>query len=271
MWRRRATNGSPVVLAGAGVVMFERFTDQARNVVVRAQEQARSLQHNYIGTEHILLGLLAEERGMAAQALASLGVSLEAAREQVIQVIGLGKDQVAADEHIPFTPRAKKVLELSLREALHFGSNYIGTEHVLLGVIREGHGVAVVIMANLAGDTDTVRRAVVALARRGRREGVEAAEGPARIPAAIRPMPGILDTLRDINARLANIEAHLGIRKLPDLGVTPEYRPGADPDVTVGPEESQPGSETSGAEGGAGAEASGETDKPGSGAEPGQE
>jgi ATP-dependent Clp protease ATP-binding subunit ClpA len=243
------------VLAGAGVVMFERFTDQARNVVVRAQEQARSLQHNYIGTEHILLGLLAEERGIAAQALASLGVSLEAAREQVIQIIGLGKGQVAADQHIPFTPRAKKVLELSLREALHFGSNSIGTEHVLLGVIREGEGVAVVIMANLVGDTGTVRRAVVALARRGSREGVETAEGPARIPAAIRPMPGILDTLRDINARLANIEAHLGIRKLPDLSVAAAAQgPGSEAPGSEAPGSEAPGSEAPGSEapGGAG-------------------
>jgi ATP-dependent Clp protease ATP-binding subunit ClpC len=251
--------------------MFERFTDRARSVVVRAQEQAASLQHDYIGTEHILLGLLAEEDGMAARALASLGVSLEAAREQVIQIIGLGQRQVPADEHIPFTPRAKKVLELSLREALHFGSNSIGTEHVLLGVIREGHGVAVVILANLAGDTGTVRRTVVQLITRGRRENVETAEGPSEIPAAIRPAPGILAMLWDIDARLANIEAHLGIRRLPGPASRPGRRPDPDPNVTAGPAESRPGPNGPDAENGGGAEAAGETGKPGGGAEPGQD
>src|ERR1700744_1396806 len=120
--------------------MFERFTDRARRVVVLAQEEARMLNHNYIGTEHILLGLIHEGEGVAAKALESLGISLEAVRQQVEEIIGQG--QQAPSGHIPFTPRAKKVLELSLREALQLGHNYIGTEHILLGLIREGEGVA---------------------------------------------------------------------------------------------------------------------------------
>src|SRR5579884_2903355 len=119
--------------------MFERFTDRARRVVVLAQEEARMLNHNYIGTEHILLGLIHEGEGVAAKALESLGISLEAVRQQVEEIIGQG--QQAPSGHIPFTPRAKKVLELSLREALQLGHNYIGTEHILLGLIREGEGV----------------------------------------------------------------------------------------------------------------------------------
>src|SRR5829696_3245407 len=118
--------------------MFERFTDRARRVVVLAQEEARLLDHNYIGTEHILLGLVHEGGGVAAQALTQLGVSLEAVRDQVKEIIGRGAE--APTGHIPFTPRAKKVLELSLREALELGHNYIGTEHILLGLLREGEG-----------------------------------------------------------------------------------------------------------------------------------
>src|SRR3990170_2789791 len=120
--------------------MFERFTDRARRVVVLAQEEARMLNHNYIGTEHILLGLIHEGEGVAAKALESLGISLEGVRQQVEEIIGQG--QQAPSGHIPFTPRAKKVLELSLREALQLGHNYIGTEHILLGLIREGAGGA---------------------------------------------------------------------------------------------------------------------------------
>ena len=120
--------------------MFERFTDRARRVVVLAQEEARMLSHNYIGTEHILLGLIHEGDGIAAKALESLGVSLEAVRAQVEEIIGQG--QQAPSGHIPFTPRAKKVLELSLREAVRLKHRYIGSEHVLLGLIREGEGLA---------------------------------------------------------------------------------------------------------------------------------
>src|SRR5438477_6200200 len=135
--------------------MFERFTDRARRVVVLAQEEARMLSHNYIGTEHILLGLIHEGDGIAAKALESLSISLEAVRAQVEEIIGQG--QQAPSGHIPFTPRAKKVLELSLREALQLGHNYIGTEHILLGLIREGEGVAAQVLVKLGADLNRVR------------------------------------------------------------------------------------------------------------------
>jgi ATP-dependent Clp protease ATP-binding subunit ClpA len=141
--------------------MFERFTDQARRVVVLAQEEARHLNHNYIGTEHLLLGLLREGEGVAAKALASLGISLEAGRIQVEEIVGQGLR--APTGHIPFTPRAKKVLELSLREALQLGHNYMGTEHILLGVIREGEGVAAQVLAAVGADDARVREQVVRL------------------------------------------------------------------------------------------------------------
>jgi hypothetical protein len=139
--------------------MFERFTDRARRVVVLAQEEARLLNHNYIGTEHILLGLIHEGEGVAAKALESLGISLEAVRAQVEEIIGQG--QSAPTGHIPFTPRAKKVLELSLREALQLGHNYIGTEHILLGLIREGEGVAAQVLVKLGADLPRVRQQVI--------------------------------------------------------------------------------------------------------------
>ena len=120
--------------------MFERFTDAARHAVVLAQEECRLLNHDHIGTEHILLGLIREQEAMGAKALESMNISLEAVRQQVEEIIGQG--QAAPTGHIPFTPRAKKVLELSLREALQLGHNYIGTEHILLGLIHEGEGVA---------------------------------------------------------------------------------------------------------------------------------
>jgi ATP-dependent Clp protease ATP-binding subunit ClpC len=141
--------------------MFERFTDRARRVVVLAQEEARMLNHNYIGTEHILLGLIHEGEGVAAKALESLGISLEAVRSQVEEIIGQG--QAAPTGHIPFTPRAKKVLELSLREALQLGHNYIGTEHILLGLIREGEGVAAQVLQKLGADLNRVRQTVIQL------------------------------------------------------------------------------------------------------------
>jgi ATP-dependent Clp protease ATP-binding subunit ClpC len=141
--------------------MFERFTDRARRVVVLAQEEARMLNHNYIGTEHILLGLIHEGEGVAAKAMESLGISLEAVRQQVEEIIGQG--QQAPSGHIPFTPRAKKVLELSLREALQLGHNYIGTEHILLGLIREGEGVAAQVLVKLGADLNRVRQQVIQL------------------------------------------------------------------------------------------------------------
>ena len=141
--------------------MFERFTDRARRVVVLAQEEARLLNHNYIGTEHILLGLIHEGEGVAAKALESLGISLESVRGQVEEIIGQGGNSPSG--HIPFTPRAKKVLELSLREALQLGHNYIGTEHILLGLIREGEGVAAQVLVKLGADLARVREQVIQL------------------------------------------------------------------------------------------------------------
>jgi ATP-dependent Clp protease ATP-binding subunit ClpC len=141
--------------------VFERFTDRARRVVVLAQEEARLLNHNYIGTEHILLGLIHEGEGVAAKALESLGISLEAVRAQVEEIIGQGGSSPSG--HIPFTPRAKKVLELSLREALQLGHNYIGTEHILLGLIREGEGVAAQVLVKLGADLSRVRQQVIQL------------------------------------------------------------------------------------------------------------
>ncbi len=157
--------------------MFERFTDRARRVVVLAQEEARMLNHNYIGTEHILLGLIHEGEGVAAKALESLGISLEAVRQQVEEIIGQG--QQAPSGHIPFTPRAKKVLELSLREALQLGHNYIGTEHILLGLIREGEGVAAQVLVKLGADLNRVRQQVIQLLSGYQGKEPASAGGPA--------------------------------------------------------------------------------------------
>ncbi len=157
--------------------MFERFTDRARRVVVLAQEEARMLNHNYIGTEHILLGLIHEGEGVAAKALESMTISLEAVRSQVEEIIGQG--QQAPSGHIPFTPRAKKVLELSLREALQLGHNYIGTEHILLGLIREGEGVAAQVLIKLGADLARVRQQVIQLLSGYQGKEAVATGGPA--------------------------------------------------------------------------------------------
>jgi ATP-dependent Clp protease ATP-binding subunit ClpA len=141
--------------------MFERFTDRARKTIVLAQEEARRLQHNYIGTEHLLLGLLAEADGFAGRAVSRFGLDLAAGREDVLTIIGLGKKQPTG--HIPFTPRAKKCLELSLRESLALGHDYIGTEHILLGIVREGDGVAARILEKHAASLAAVRAAVLEL------------------------------------------------------------------------------------------------------------
>ena len=141
--------------------MFERFTDRARRVIVLAQDEAKMLNHNYIGTEHILLGLIHEGEGVAAKALEQMGISLEAVREQVEEIIGHGQNPPTG--HIPFTPRAKKVLELSLREALQMNHSYIGTEHILLGLIREGEGIAAQVLIKLGADLNRVRTTVLAL------------------------------------------------------------------------------------------------------------
>jgi ATP-dependent Clp protease ATP-binding subunit ClpC len=199
--------------------MFERFTDRARRVVVLAQEEARQLNHNYIGTEHLLLGLLNEGEGIAGQALELLGVRLDAVRDQVKEIIGTGKHD-ALSGHIPFTPRAKKVLELSLRESLQLGHDYIGTEHILLGIVREGHGVAAEVLVGLGADLNRVRQAVVQL--------VSTAEPDE--PAVIRRRRGqmltddILTRLDAIAARLAAIEQRLGIEP-PQAAAQPPEAP----------------------------------------------
>ena len=158
--------------------MFERFTDRARRVVVLAQEEARRLDHNYIGTEHLLLGLIRESEGVAAKALESLGIGLDAVRQQVEEIIGQGQE--APSGHIPFTPRGKKVLELSLRESLQLGHNYIGTEHILLGLM--GDGGAAQVLVRLGADLNRVRQQVIHLiAGRPPREGAPGPEVQARL------------------------------------------------------------------------------------------
>jgi ATP-dependent Clp protease ATP-binding subunit ClpC len=191
--------------------MFERFTDRARRVVVLAQEEARMLNHNYIGTEHILLGLIHEGEGVAANALESLGISLEAVRQQVEEIIGQG--QQAPSGHIPFTPRAKKVLELSLREALQLGHNYIGTEHILLGLIREGEGVAAQVLVKLGADLNRVRQQVIQLLH-GRR-----GEEPQGADVALRErglLSGVVARVDAIDSRLSAVEQRVGTG--PDTG-----------------------------------------------------
>jgi ATP-dependent Clp protease ATP-binding subunit ClpC len=156
--------------------MFERFTDRARRVVVAAQGEARALGHDYIGTEHLLLGLIHEGDGTAAKALESLGIGAEGLRERVVAIVGTGQHTVTA--HIPFTPQAKQVLRLALSEALHFGHNYIGTEHVLLGLIQEKDGVAAQALADAGADLQRVRAEVVRLlAEYQRRMGPDAGGG----------------------------------------------------------------------------------------------
>ncbi len=201
--------------------MFERFTDQARRVVVVAQEESRKLGHNYIGTEHILLGILGSGKSVAVSALESLGISQEAARQQVEEITGRSTHQVAG--HIPFTPRAKKVLELSLREAIQLGHNYIGTEHILLGLIREGEGVAARVLTQLGADLNRVRQQVVQLLRGYQGEAGLEVSGPSR--RAEFPAGG-LDVIRDrldaIGGQLAAIAGKLGIGGESGPGAQPE-------------------------------------------------
>ncbi len=194
--------------------MFERFTDRARRVVVLAQEEARMLNHNYIGTEHILLGLIHEGEGVAAKALESMGISLEAVREQVGAIIGQG--QHAPSGHIPFTPRAKKVLELSLREGLQLGHDYIGTEHILLGLVREGEGVAAQVLVKMGADLNRVRQVVVELLHGSPGSG-QALGGPG-VPGRrgrAAALDDVLFRLDSIAARLTAIERRLGIAEPP--------------------------------------------------------
>jgi ATP-dependent Clp protease ATP-binding subunit ClpA len=187
--------------------MFERFTVRARRVVVLAQEEARDLGHDYIGTEHLLLGLLPDTEAVAVRVLDGLGISREAVREQVVARVGrAGRTPVG---HIPFTPQAKKSLELSLREALQLGHNHIGTEHLLLGLIREGEGVAAQVLTGLGADLARVRDKVLELVPGG---PAEAREFTRR--RAATPFPGVSDIIRRLDTiarRLDAIERHLGL------------------------------------------------------------
>jgi ATP-dependent Clp protease ATP-binding subunit ClpA len=192
--------------------MFERFTDRSRRVVVLAQEEARMLSHNYIGTEHILLGLIHEGEGVAARALKSLGIGLEAVRQQVEAIIGPG--QQAPPGHIPFTPRTKKVLELALREATRLGHTYIGTEHILLGLIREGEGVAAQVLVRLGADPNRVRQQVIQLLDGYQGKEPQAAQAESRISLLGRSerhlLAQLLERISAIDTRLSAVEQRVG-------------------------------------------------------------
>ena len=194
--------------------MFERFTDRARRVVVLAQEEARMLEHNYIGTEHLLLALIHEGEGVAATALRALDVDLDTLRREVEALVGRG--QQPASGHIPFTPRAKKVLELALRESVQLGHDFIGTEHLLLGLVREGEGPAAQVLAQRGIELDAIRQQVIRLLH-----GHQGGRGGRRGRRAARARPGGEDaTLEEIShqlhvlgVRLAAIEEKLGIEE----------------------------------------------------------
>jgi hypothetical protein len=182
--------------------MLERFTDRARRVVVLAEEEARMLDHDCIGTEHLLLGILREGSGIAAGALQSLGISLQPVRQQVEEIIG--PVQQHASEHMAFTPRSKKVLELSLRESLQLGHDYVGTEHILLGLIREGDGVAAQVLVRLGADLNRVRQQVIELA---------SGQQPQSMRVSREAVPGVWVQARldAVEGRLAAVERWVGI------------------------------------------------------------
>jgi len=195
--------------------MFERFTERARRAVVLAQEEARKLDHGYIGTEHLLLGLIHEGEGVAAKTLESLGISLKTVREQVVARVGRG--QRPPSGHIPFTERAKRVLELSLRESGQLGHRYIGTEHVLLAIVREGDGVAAQVLTGLGADLDRVRQQVIELLHgrtsEGPRSGPSRRTGPRSRPAGeVRPEDDVTAWLEALGLRLTAIERWVGMR-----------------------------------------------------------
>jgi ATP-dependent Clp protease ATP-binding subunit ClpA len=200
--------------------MFERFTDRARRVVVLAQEEARLLSAGYIGTEHILLGLIREEQGIAAKALKSLDIELQTVRDRVTEICGEG-DGAQLEGHIPFTPRAKLVLELSLREALQLGHTYIGTEHILLGLVREGEGLAAQVLVALGADLNRVRNRVIGLLtgtlssrpRRGERPDPAGLSVQRRVVAARRERTlasGFRVRLNELESRLTAVEQRVG-------------------------------------------------------------
>jgi Clp amino terminal domain, pathogenicity island component/UvrB/uvrC motif len=188
--------------------MFERFTDRARRVVVLAQEEARMLDHNHIGTEHILLGLIHEGQGIAASALQSLGISLEAVRQQVEQIIGRGEQ--APSGHILFTPRAKTVLELSMRESHMLGHDYIGTEHILLGLIREGDGLAPQVLVRLGADLNRVRQQVIQLLHGQQGKEPASSKDAPGAPRVGRGPPGAASGRTAVESRLSAIEQRAG-------------------------------------------------------------
>jgi ATP-dependent Clp protease ATP-binding subunit ClpA len=192
--------------------VFERFTARARRVVVLAQTEARLLNHNYIGTEHLLLGMLRDDESVAAQVLRSLEVSVDAVRAEVFQIIGEG--QAAPTGHIPFSPRAKKVLELSLREALQFGHKWIGTEHILLGLVREREGVAGQVLERMGGDLDRIRAKVIELLGVGSEATERLPESELRVemkPGDQPASPGVIHCPKCD----ASLQDHLGFRVLP--------------------------------------------------------
>ena len=235
--------------------MFERFTDRARRVVVLAQEEARLLNHNYIGTEHLLLGLIHEGAGVAVGTLESLGISLEDVRQNVEEMIGRG--QHALSGHIPFTPRAKKVLELSLRESQQLGHDYIGTEHILLGLIREGEGVAAQVLVKLGADLNRARQQVIQILGTypGKADpegatavtwevgaGLTGVEREVRIVGSPAQLAEIISRLRSMDTRLAAVERHLGLGAgEPGLAAGEEPAPRSGP--AVPPEDEGPATE----------------------------
>jgi len=225
--------------------MFERFTERARRVVVFAQEEARDLNHDHIGTEHLLLGLMRDADSVAARALQGLDIGQDAVREQVTEIIGRG--QWPPSGHIPFTPRAKKVLELSLREALQLNHNYIGTEHILLGLVGEGEGVAAQVLVKLGGNLAVVREKVIEIIPAAA-ENVEFTErlrpaGATSLEGILGPLAAISDRLDAIATRLDAIERHLGLREEPGpagAGSGPEET-APDPGEEPGPDEAAGG------------------------------
>jgi ATP-dependent Clp protease ATP-binding subunit ClpC len=233
--------------------MFERFTDRARRVVVLAQEESRILNHNYIGTEHLLLGLIHEGEGGAGTALAVLGISLEAVRQQVKEIVGQGQEALSG--HIPFTPRAKKVLELSLRESLQLGHDYIGTEHILLGLLREGDGLAAQILVALGADLAAVREQVLRQLADQPAERLEHRTS-GRTGGSSGVLEAIAIRLDTIAERLTAIERHLGIAGQPSPppgepaaehpGEPPAGRPGEPPAGRPGERPGEPPGRASG-------------------------
>jgi ATP-dependent Clp protease ATP-binding subunit ClpA len=231
--------------------MFERFTDQARRVVVQAQEEARALGHSYIGTEHILLGLLSEPEGLAAQALSSLEIGLNAAREQVVEIVGQGSGQQGG--HIPFTPRTKKVLELSLREAQRLGDDHIGTEHILLGLVREGDDVGAQILVRLGAGLDRVQEQVLATVRTAPAEELQRVSVGRMPGGSMSPsvtLRAVMSRLDEIAKRLTAIENLLAGRQAPEAGAAPKP-------ASAGAGEPAPGGTGEPASGGAGEPAPG--------------